>query len=343
MWHKHRTSILIGCTFSLLLSMFWFFPSLAFIIFISLLLSLLLNSFVEKFSKKIPRVLSAAIVLLTFLALIIGFLAMVSRSFIPTFTKFIADIPEITNNLQLIPDFLLSDFINQELDSLLKELTSFSVTALKSSLTIIISLFSKVLDIILIIFVTFYLLKDGEEIKMYLAKLFPHKDYFRVLSLFDNILRSLKDYIKSQIVICVLTGIIVFLYFTLMGLPYASVFAVLSGISEFVPVIGPTLASTFGVLLTATQAPLLALKTMVFYIVLTQLNHNFIYPYLIGKSLNLHPVAIILSIIFGGELLGATGMFLAVPCTVIIKLVIEDIHRDRVIMLKKEPKGNEFD
>ena len=93
--------------------------------------------------------------------------------------------------------------------------------------------------------------------------------------------------------------------------------------------LGPTIASAFGVLLTATTSVNIALQTIVFYVVLTQVNHNIVYPTIIGRSLNLHPVAIILGIILGGELLGPAGMFLAVPIIVICKLVIEDIYRDR--------------
>ena len=81
--------------------------------------------------------------------------------------------------------------------------------------------------------------------------------------------------------------------------------------------------------MTATESSSLVLQTVLFYIVLTQINHNFVYPLLIGKSLNLHPVAIILGVIFGGEILGPAGMFLAVPFIVIVKLVIADIYRDQ--------------
>ena len=93
--------------------------------------------------------------------------------------------------------------------------------------------------------------------------------------------------------------------------------------------LGPTVASAFGVLLTATVDPWIAIQTAGFYLILTQLNHNIVYPTLIGKSLDLHPVAIILGIVLGGELLGPAGMFLAVPFIVICKLVIEDIYKDR--------------
>ena len=188
----------------------------------------------------------------------------------------------------------------------------------------------------IILFVTFYLLKDGEQIQKYLASLFPARDYERVMHLFDKILSALRTYICSQLVICCITAVIVFLYFTIRHLPYASVFAVVSGICEFIPVLGPTVASAFGTLLTATVNPIVALQTAGFYLVLTQVNHNFVYPTLIGKSLNLHPIAIILGIVLGGELLGAAGMFLAVPFIVICKLVIEDIYKDRVLIREKE-------
>ena len=91
--------------------------------------------------------------------------------------------------------------------------------------------------------------------------------------------------------------------------------------------LGPTVASAFGVILTATVSPMIALQTILFYLCLTQVNHNVVSPTLIGKTLNLHPIAIILGIILGGELLGPAGMFLAVPFIVICKLVIEDIYR----------------
>ena len=333
---KYRTSILLGLTFTVLLSTFWFMPQLAFIIFISLLLQLLLLPVVDKLSAKMPRFLAAGLVLLLFISLTLLLLALVSKSFIPTFSRFVTDFPQITEQIQNIPFLQDSDFLQGEIDNIWAEMKTASMAALKSSLTLLISLFSKVIDLVIIIFVTFYLLKDGEEIKHYLAGLFPKRDNRRVLNLFDVILSALRVYVCSQLVICCITAVIVFLYFTIRDLPYASVFAVVSGISEFIPVLGPTVASAFGTLLTATVNPLMALQTAGFYLLLTQINHNFVYPTLIGKSLHLHPVAIILGIILGGELLDAAGMFLAVPFIVICKLVIEDIYQDRILTKKKE-------
>ena len=320
---KYRTSIFLALYFIVLLSTFWYMPQLAFIIFISLLLQLLLLPLTNRLAEKMPRALAAGLILLCFISLALLLLM-------------VTDFPQITEKVQSIAWLQESDFLQSELDDIWAEMKNASMTALKSSLTLLLSLFSKVIDLVIIFFVTFYLLKDGEQIKSYLAGLFPTRDYRRVMQLFDRILSALRIYICSQLVICCITAVIVFLYFTIRHLPYASVFAVVSGICEFIPVLGPTVASAFGTLLTATVDPVVALQTAGFYLLLTQVNHNFVYPTLIGKSLNLHPIAIILGIVLGGELLGGAGMFLAVPFIVICKLVIEDIYKDRVLVRKQE-------
>ena len=331
----YRTSILLAITFTVLLSTFWYLPQLAFIVFISLLLQLLLSPLVERLAAHLPRGVAASLSLLVLLLLLFALLTLVSSSILPTFTRFVTDFPEISEKVQELPLFKNSPILQDELDNLWLELKDASVDALKGSLAVFISLFSKAIDFVIILVVTFYLLKDGETIKTYLATRFPRRDYSRVLHLFNEILKALRAYIMSQLIICCITATIVFLYFTMRGLPYASVFAVVSGVCEFIPVLGPTVASAFGTILTATVSPFLALQTIGFYLVLTQVNHNLVYPTLIGRTLNLHPIAIILGIILGGELLGPAGMFLAVPFIVICKLVIEDIYHDRTVQREK--------
>jgi len=327
---NYRTSIIIALTFALLISAFWFFPSLAFICFISLLIHLLLYPLVNWLNRKMPRFAAAALILGFFTAMAVGWLGLVSSTFVPTFTKFITDFPDINEKIRNLAIIQNSDFLSSEVDNFLSTLMKSGLETLTSSFDMFLSFFNKFIDAVIILFVTFYLLKDGRDIENYIARLFPHQDYFRVYHLFERILQALRKYVTSQLTICCLTGIIVFSYFTLRGLPYASVFAVMSGVAEFIPVLGPTVASVLGTIMAVTQDSWLALQTAIFYLVLTQFNHNVIYPYLIGKSLNLHPIAIILGIILGGELLGAPGMFLAVPIIVICKLVIEDIYRDRL-------------
>ncbi|GAA0207999.1 AI-2E family transporter [Selenomonas dianae] len=327
---SYRTSIILAVTFTLLLSMFWFYQDFAFIIFLSLLLQLLLKPAVDFMEvRRMPRSIASAIAIIAFILVLAALASIISRSVLPSFQRFVAELPTIGQSLQQLPVLSDTDFIQDEFVNILDRLRSVGTEVVRASLSFLLVAFGKVMDFVIIIFVSFYLLKDGVRIKHWLADLFPHTARERVLRLFDTLLAALRAYICSQIVMCAITGVVVFAYFKLMGLPYASVFALLSGISEFVPVLGPTVASTLGTLMTAAAVRELTVQTAFFYVALTQVNHNIVYPALVGKSLHLHPVAVILGVVFGGEILGAAGMFLAVPFIVIVKIVITDIYRDR--------------
>ncbi|WP_110955617.1 AI-2E family transporter [Anaerosinus massiliensis] len=329
MWSKYQTSILISTSFTVLFSMFWFVQPLAMVLLLSLFLTILLNSIVNYLvKKKIPRGIASIITLGSFLALVLWLLVALSKTFIPTFSNFIADIPSIAESLKNIPLLHFSTAFTEQINDAFKGLANLSVATLRSSLELIINLFSKAMDMIMMIFITFYFLKDGKEIKEYLVNLFPQKDKVRIHKLFDHIIGALISYIRGQLAICIITGILVFIYFTVCGLPYASVFAVLSATGELIPVLGPTVASLAGALFATTQFTTLGIQTLCFYVILTQTNHNIVYPYLIGKSLKLHPIAIMLGILLGGQILGILGMFLAVPCMVTIKLVLEDLFHN---------------
>ena len=330
---NYRTSIILAVTFTLLLSTFWFYQDFAFIIFLSLLLQLLLKPAVDFMeARRMPRSVASAIAIIAFILVLAALASIISRSVLPSFQRFVAELPTISASIQQMPIFADTDIVSH----ILERLRSVGGELVRTSLSFLLTAFGKVIDFVIIIFVSFYLLKDGAEIKRWLTDLFPHKSRGRVLRLFDTLLTALRAYICSQLVLCAITGVVVLAYFKLMGLPYASVFALLSGVGEFIPVLGPTVASTLGVLMTAASTRELIAQTALFYVALTQVNHNIVYPALVGKSLHLHPVAVILGVVLGGELLGAAGMFLAVPIIVIVKIVITDIYRDRREMQKAE-------
>ena len=334
---NYRTSIILAVTFTLLLSTFWFYQDFAFIIFLSLLLQLLLKPAVDFMeARRMPRSVASAIAIIAFILVLAALASVISRSVLPSFQRFVAELPTIGQSLQQLPFLSDTDFIQDEFVNILDRLRSVGAEVLRASLSFLLVAFGKVVDVVIIIFVSFYLLKDGLTIKLWLADLFPDTARRRVLRLFDTLLTALRVYICSQLVMCAVTGVVVLVYFKLMNLPYASVFALLSGISEFVPVLGPTVASGLGIIMTASAMRELTVQTALFYVALTQVNHNIVYPALVGKSLHLHPVAVILGVVFGGEILGAAGMFLAVPFIVIIKIVITDIYRDRREMQSAE-------
>jgi predicted PurR-regulated permease PerM len=126
----------------------------------------------------------------------------------------------------------------------------------------------------------------------------------------------------------VILGLIIFAV-TLVGLSilkvnYALTLAVIAGLLEVLPIIGPIVAGGLAVLIALTQSPLLALIVMGFYLLVQQLENHILVPQVMKKSLGLNPIAVILAIIIGGKLLGFIGILISVPVTAAIGVLLEE-------------------
>ena len=216
MWENHKTSIIIGAAITALLLAFWYMQSFAFVFFLSILLTLLLLAPVDKLSLKMPRGLASLLVLGGFLVIFLGLITIVSSNFIPTLSRFTEELPTLATNIQQLNGLTETGLFQKGVDEAWAELTAISTKAIKSSLLIAFSLFNKLIDFVIILFLTFYLLMDGDKIKLYVAHLFPDKDKKRIVNLLDEILLALRTYIRSQLIICFITGFIVYSYFTIM-------------------------------------------------------------------------------------------------------------------------------
>ena len=144
MWNQHKTSIILAATFIIMLSTFWFIPQLGFVIFIALLIDLLLRPLVTRLQnfRGMPRSLASAISLIAFIVCVGSLLALLSSTLAASLQRFARDLPELTDNLRLA--FASSSFISTQIDELWQELASLSISALRSSLNTLVSIFSKI-------------------------------------------------------------------------------------------------------------------------------------------------------------------------------------------------------
>src|SRR6185503_19652297 len=112
---------------------------------------------------------------------------------------------------------------------------------------------------------------------------------------------------------CVLIGGVCGVGFALLGVPYAVLLAVLAGILEFIPLVGPSVVAVVATIVAALHTPGLALWVLLFLGTLRVVHDYMIYPRLVGHGLHLHPFLIVLSVLAGAELGGVAGLFMAVP------------------------------
>ena len=144
-------------------------------------------------------------------------------------------------------------------------------------------------------------------------------------------------FISGQCVEAVILGCIMFVFFLIFRFPYALLIAVLTTITALIPIFGAMFAMAVGAILIAITDPLQAIVFIVVFQVIQQIEGNFIYPRVVGKSVGLSPMWTLLAITVGGSLFGIVGMFLALPiasvCTVFLKNFVKEniVVKDKIV------------
>jgi predicted PurR-regulated permease PerM len=305
--------------------LFWFASKLGIVLFIAITIALLLNPLKKRLAKKLSSGISSLLSIVLFLSIAAIFVNWIARNILPGFTHFAQNIPQIMNE-DLINNFIgslnLSPELTEYINSLLNNATVFGIDVVKSSLVPIINGLSGVVELIGVPFIVFYFLKDGRKLRDMALSFVPPTERVSLLKFYEDVATVLSGYIKGQLAVCLFSGIAVFSFFLLMSLPYAPVFAAITAVGEFIPVVGPLTAASLAIVFAGSSSVSTAIKMTIFYIVLVKINHNIVYPNLVGKAINLHPVLIMIGLLLFGHLFGPLGMMLAVPIMGVLRVVV---------------------
>ena len=167
---------------------------------------------------------------------------------------------------------------------------------------------------ILVPILSFFLLKDASSFEQNLIALLPNERLQkRAHWLLMDVSRTLAAYIRAQITACIVVGILVMIGLRLIGAPYPVVLGALSGMLEFIPLIGPLIAACIIFGLTLTVSFKTALFVALFLATLRLVQDYFIYPRIVGQGIKMHTLVVILAILAGAEIGGLVGIFLSIP------------------------------
>lgn len=153
--------------------------------------------------------------------------------------------------------------------------------------------------------------------------------------------RAFAKFLTGQCCEALILGILMFIAFKIFKLPYASLVGVLTAIFAIIPYLGAFISCGISVLLTVLLSPTLVFKCLLVYLVVQFIENQFIYPKVVGSSVNLPAFYILLSAMIGGKLFGVIGIIFAIPLVaVIVELIREDVH-DK--LGEDKPKNNILD
>ena len=242
-------------------------------------------------------------------------------------------IPQYTERFQSILLHLHSDYQRINLPESLRLALDQNILNLQKAIQemlervtgVVLGLFSNVFTFLIIPLVVYYVLRDMDNLKRSAVQFCPKKYRNWVIRIGSEMDSTLGAYFRGMLIICFLVGLLTYLGLALVGLDFALIFGFIAGLTNIIPYFGPIIGAIPAVLLGLLDSPALALKILIVYVIVQQLENQLIAPQVLGRSLGLHPLVVIFVLLLGGKLFGLAGLIFAVPFTAIIRILLKNI------------------
>jgi predicted PurR-regulated permease PerM len=179
---------------------------------------------------------------------------------------------------------------------------------------------------ITILLLTFYMLVESQRMFDFFVRLFPRARRNQVAEVSALVTMKVSAWLGGQIFLGFVIGATTAVGLGLMGVPYFFVLALIAGIGEMIPMVGPLISAIPAVLVAFTVSPGLALAVAIFFLIQQQLENAVLVPKLMGETVGLSAVTVIGALIIGSELLGFSGALLAVPTAAVIQVLFEELY-----------------
>lgn len=234
----------------------------------------------------------------------------------------------------------LTEFVvNESHSPLLKTLQGFGITksqlaVLEDQLTgqaerltssilpVLSSVFAFLLDMLIVGIISIYLLIDGARLKKTLEDNTPRSQQHRLEFLLSTSQYIIGNYIRGQVMLSVIIGLLVGVGMAVFHVPYALLLGVIASLLEFIPILGTFISGAICVLLALTQGWIVALFVLIYFIVVHIIEGDILGPRIVGKAIGLHPLISIIALIAGSELYGIVGALFAAPVAGLVQAIV---------------------
>ncbi|HEY46037.1 MAG: hypothetical protein AMJ88_10535 [Anaerolineae bacterium SM23_ 63] len=323
-------------------------------LFLALLLAYLLHPLIIKLSKdwRLPRTVAVLLVFLGLLLILIGMMTGLGLTISQRAVQLASYLGELSETLPAQIEALAElqinigrwtiDLSQVNLEPILSDLASLISPFLSQTGSLLASVArttaSVVTLVVLALVLAYYLLLDFGKLDAVIMNIVPpaYRGDFR--RLMDETGHVWNAFIRGQAILAVAMALLVWVVLTLLRVRFPVMLALISGLMEFVPWLGPIIAGVVTIMVALFQgsniwglSPLgFALIVLIVFTIIQQIENNVLYPGIIGHSLNLHPLLVIMSILAGGLLAGLIGFLLAAPTVATLRIWLGYVYRKSV-------------
>ncbi|MGE4233284.1 MAG: AI-2E family transporter [Bacteriovoracia bacterium] len=175
---------------------------------------------------------------------------------------------------------------------------------------------------------SFFLLKDAHTIRRSLLRMVPNRYFETVYSLVSQIIDQMGGYVAARITEAFIISFVISIAFLIFKVPYAILLGLFAGATNAIPYLGPVLGAVPGIALAVLEptVPNQLFTTSIVYIVGNVIDMSLLFPVLVARVVDLHPLIVILCVLLGSQWFGILGMIIAVPAASIAKILLKEIY-----------------
>lgn len=314
---SHRTIIF---TFLFLLGMgfLWLIRDLLLELFVAIVIMTVLNPFVSKLAKwKVPRGLAVLLVYVIVIGIFAGAIAGIVPPLVEQTTNFVNDFPVLISRLGW-DSYLGPQVVGQ----ILGELSSLPGEAVKLGVSIV----SNFLTVVTVLIFAFYLLVMRDKLDTQLSFFFGDEKSREIGRILDIIETKLGGWLRGQLLLMLLIGFLTYIGLALLGIPFALPLAILAGLLEIVPILGPIIASIPTILIGLSISPVLGLAAAALAFTVQQLENYLFVPKIMEKSTGVTPIITLFALAIGYRLAGVAGAVISMPVVLATTIIAKETY-----------------
>ena len=307
---SHRT-IIFTVLFLLGLWFLYYIRGILFMLFVAFLLMTILDPLANLFVKlKIHRSLSIVITYILVIGILGGVIALISPVLVQETTSFVSALPTYLSKIGLSPSAA--------------NLTSGLVQQVGGVLNFTFSIFSNVFSIITVLVFSFYMLLGYSGIRSQIILLLGEEKGRRMSRLVESIEEKLGKWSRGELLLMLSVAIGNYIGYLLLKIPFALPLAVLTGIFEIVPILGPIISAIPAVLIGFGISPLTGFGAAAVAFLVNQLENYVLVPKIMQKSTGVSPLLVLVSVAVGAKLAGIMGVIIAVPFVITLQVILRE-------------------
>lgn len=309
-WWKSVLTVALGLFFGvILLAALWLLAQPIALVILGIAIAAALAPLVNRLEGRLPRVLAVVLLFLFWILVLVGIgwivippLALQAQAIAIQMPDLLDEVERIIEQIAFLRNIDLEDLILPEVGRIGSAL-----------LAVPLGLFSGLVAVLVVLFVSLYLLVEAPKIRSFFLSLFPRTDRDLVDSLLNDMAQAMGGYIRGTVITATLVGVFMYLGLLIIGIEFPLVLGLLAGVMEFIPYLGPFIAGVPIVTIALLQSPTQALIVLIYVVVLQQVESYILVPFVMRTQTKVSPLLVLVAILVGSSLAGLLGVFIAIP------------------------------